>query len=253
MIDTVQNVIVRGHKAEYLEKNGISTITDSALAIVVEKMDSLFLHGDTLVLVLDSLNEGERLHAFFGVKFFRNDMQGACDSMVYSFKDSLVSLFYDPILWNEQNQLTATLITIKMGDGEVKELLLHDWGFIIEQNDSSQFNQVKGKNITAFFSGGNLYRAHVIGSAESVYYVMEDDGSLLGINKGQSAEMIIYLRENEVETITFITDPNQTLYPPKDFPEKDSRLKGFSWQILSRPCKMEDIFNRRAIKPHSSN
>jgi lipopolysaccharide export system protein LptA len=244
MIDTVQNVIVQGHKALYHEKNGNATITDSAVATIVENEDSLFLHGDTLFLVLDSANQGESLHAFLNVKFFRYDLQGACDSMVYSFKDSIIELFEKPVLWQNQTQLSAEKIVIRLENQEIKEMILTESSFIIELDDSTQFNQIKGKNINAFFNGGELYRAHVVGSSEAVYYVREDDNSLIGVNKGNSSEMMIYLEDNKVQAITFINNPKQVVYPIEDFPSNEKELKGFKWEVVRRPMKKEDIFTR---------
>lgn len=245
MTDTVQNMVIYGQYAEYLELAGRCTVTDSALAVLIEKEDSLFLHADTLLLTLDSLNDAENLLAWYGVKFFRKDLQGACDSMQYSVKDSIIEMFHSPLLWSEQNQLSATKITIYLENSEVRELMLHEWGLIIEEEDSLNFNQVKGKTINAFFENGRIVRTHVVGNAETVYYIREDDGALLGINKGTSLEMIIFMDDDsKVESITFLSNPVQTLFPPDELPEADKQLKGFIWEISRRPASKEDVFEK---------
>jgi lipopolysaccharide export system protein LptA len=244
MTDTVQNIMVSGHRGEYLEKEGRTEVTDSALAVLIEKGDSLFLHGDTLKLLLDSANQAERLLAYYGVKFFRHDIQGACDSLVYNFTDSIIDMYYKPVIWQEKIQLTAKHIHLQLADSELREMVLRESGFIIEQEDSTTFNQVKGKQITAYFSEGKLQRVRVEGNAESVYHVKEEDNSVMGVNKGVSNEMMIYFEDNEVVNISFISNPVQTLFPPDDISDEQKILKGFLLLIKRRPQKKADVFIR---------
>ncbi|MEK6614792.1 MAG: OstA-like protein, partial [Bacteroidota bacterium] len=117
LIDSAQNIIVTGDYAIHSGKHETSTITGHALLKQYFDTDTLFLHADTLRAVnehpINSKNERDTsvtwksLYAFNKVKFFRSDIQGKCDSLVYSGKDSVMRLYKDPVLLSEENQLTA--------------------------------------------------------------------------------------------------------------------------------------------------
>lgn len=113
MTDTVQDVIIKGNYAEYWRTKGYTLFTKEAVAVMGDKKDTLYLHADTLMATFDTTkNETKELYAYHNTRFYRNDIQGACDSLHYSFADSLISMYRLPVLWSGQNQLTADTIRI---------------------------------------------------------------------------------------------------------------------------------------------
>jgi len=102
--DTLQNVMVKGNYAEFSREEGYSFVTDSAMAILIDNLDSLYLHADTLKVITDSADKASKLFAFYKMKFFREDMQGVCDSLVYDIKDSIIYMYRNPVLWSSRNQ-----------------------------------------------------------------------------------------------------------------------------------------------------
>ncbi len=244
IIDTVQHIISTGNYAEYNELKHYSLITDSLTAIIIEEKDSLYLHSDTIRVIMDSNQKVKNLYAYYNVRFYRQDLQGKCDSLDYNFTDSVISLYKEPILWTDANQLTSDTIFIKVIDGKIREMHLLNSCFIIstDETDSLEFNQLKGKNMLAFFREGKLRKINVIGNAETLYYLREEDGSLIGINKAISSNMIIFMDEKEIESITFLNKPEGKLYPEKDFPENEKKLKDFIWLDKIRPKNKTDIY-----------
>jgi len=242
VIDTVQNIILKGNYAEYKEKEGQTMITKQALLIQNENGDSLFLHADTLKAFFDSTGTGKTLFAYKHAKFFKSDLQGICDSIVYSFKDSTISMFVKPMLWTDKNQLSADTIFIRLSNNQVKQMFLYTSSFVISKDDSIRFNQVKGKTLIGYFSNNDLKRIDVNGNGETIYYIRDDKNELIGVNKAQSDNLIIHVNENKINTITFITKPVATLYPEKDLSANDTRLKDFIWEESKRPLCKEDVF-----------
>jgi hypothetical protein len=114
--------------------------------------------------------------------------------------------------------------------------------FIISKDDSVRFNQIKGRNLLARFRDNQLYKVRVIGNAETIYYAREEDKTLIGINKARSAEMLIFLENNELSTITYIDKPEAHLYPENQLPKQELRLRNFKWLEEKRPLKKADIF-----------
>jgi len=237
--------MISGNYGEFRRGEGYSFITDRSTAVMIEKEDSLFLHSDTLWIYFDEEENIEFLYAYKHAKFFRRDMQGKCDSLVYKFADSTIFLYHEPVLWSDENQLTADSIRIAMANDQVDSLALINSAFIISMDDTitaSTFNQVKGKTMVGYFRNNRMEKVKIFGNAESVFYVREDEGGLMGINKTTSSDMIIYLSNNEVQVITPIKNVEAHMYPEAEFPEEERKLKNFIWHEAMRPRKKEDIY-----------
>lgn len=242
LTDTVQNIILKGQFSEYDKKLGYTIITDSAMAIMIDEADSLFLHADTLKATFDDDQKTESMFAYHKTKFYREDLQGMCDSLYYDFVDSVINLYHSPVLWSDENQLTADSIKIWIKDKQVNRLTLHNSSFIISQDDTSRYNQIKGLDMVGYFIDNELRRIEVSSNSETIYYVREEDESLIGINKAVSGNMSIRVKDSKVERITYIDNPSATLYPEKDIPASELKLDGFIWYEGKRPLTKEDIF-----------
>jgi len=242
--DTVQNSIITGHFAEHWEREGLSVVTKEALLTVISEGDSLFMHADTLRALYLADSEEQFVFAYHKAKFFRQDMQGLSDSIVYNFSDSTIYLYHNPIIWSDVHQLTARRMEIQTSEEELIAAHLFDAAFIISQEEDIGFNQVKGRNITGHFIDNDLRRIDVFGNGETIYYVKEDDGSLVGINKALSSDLVIYVEERQVVGIRFLKDADANLYPVDELPEEERRLRNFEWLDSRRPKSKADIFIR---------
>ena len=240
MIDLEQDVILKGDYATYKEKTENSLLTGHAEFIQITDKDSIYVHADTLRSEQDT--SGARLlRAYYKVKLFKSDMQGKCDSMSYSFADSVIRLYDDPVLWFEENQLTAASIEILTKNRKVDKLKMQQLAFIVSQVDTSSYNQIKGKDMLCYFKDNELYRIDVSGNGQTVYYP-EDQGEIIGVNKAESSDLVIYVVDGKVKTIKFINQPKAVLYPLGEISESDKKLKDFRWLDSHRPRKKEDIF-----------
>jgi lipopolysaccharide export system protein LptA len=245
LIDTARSFIVKGHYGEYLENGGWTWITDSALLILIdkEKSDSLFLHADTLKMHFDSVQDPQLLLAYFHVKFFSKDFQGACDSLIYNVIDSVGMMYYNPVVWNENNQLFGDTIRFSIIDSVTSQIELLLNAFIISDvYDEVEFNQVKGKNIIGFIRDQELVQVNVINNVELIYYVMDDDTLLIGINRMETNEMKMFLKDNEIEELRFYEYPDGKFWADKELPIDDRLLKDFRWLDAYRAKKLADIF-----------
>lgn len=239
--DSTENMSLLGDYAYFNEGKKISLITGNALFLQVSESDTLFLHSDTLLSMYDSSFTTRSLKAFHHVKFFRKDIQGKCDSLIYSFKDSLIQLFSDPVLWNEENQLSAETIILYTKNMEIDRVELNDIAFIIAQEDSIRFNQIKGKQLTGYVSKRELYKIDVNGNGQAVYFPI-DEGEIIGTNKSESSNMVIFLTDGKISKIKLMGEPNPILYPNDDLKREELYLDGFLWLIKSRPKNKNDIF-----------
>ena len=250
MIDTSYKVIMRGDYIEMWEHRGFSFATDSAYAISYDGSDSLYIHGDTLFMHFDKQKEDvEKLIARRNVRFYKSDMQGKCDTLTYLMADSTIRMRVNPILWTEDSQLSGTDIDIKLKDKSIEWVLQRGNAFIISQDSIEGFNQIKGQDITSRFREGNIHRVNVEGgSSETLYWIRDDDGGLIGIDVSKSATMTIELRDNSISLIKGYNDISETLYPESDLNENARKLQGFQWHDEARPKDKDDIFRITAAE-----
>ena len=246
MIDTSYQVIMRGDYVEMWENKGFSFATDSAYAISYDGGDSLYIHGDTLFMYFDKeKEEAEKLIARRNVRFFKSDMQGKCDTLTYLKADSIIQMRVAPILWAEDSQLTGTDIDIKLKDHNVDWVLQKGNAFIISKDSIEGYNQIKGTDIMSRFKNGNIHRVNVDGTkAETIYWIRDDDGGLIGIDVSNSATMVIEMEKRSVSIIKSFKEINETMYPEDDLKENDRYLSGFKWHEEARPVDRNDIFRR---------
>jgi hypothetical protein len=249
MKDTAQKVIMEGSFSEFFRKHHYSYVTDNARAILIDEADSLFMHADTFRLVLDSAENARLLLAYHHIKFYKEDMQGMCDSLIYRVEDSVISMRTDPVLWTQSNQLSADSILMFVTDNRIDSMALYNMAFIISKDKLGTFDQIKGKEMRGYFKENQLYRINVMGNAETIYFVREDDGAMIGINKLVSSNMAIVMEDKKVVKIIYYSRPEGKMYPEEDLGKEQRIIKGFNWQDEERPGSKEEIFIKRKEDP----
>jgi hypothetical protein len=219
-------------------------MTDSAVFIQVDDQnDSLFLHGDTLKLLPDTV-DNKMVLAYYNVKFYKTDFQGLCDSMIYYEADSTIDLYYSPVLWSQEQQITAEHIKIFTNESGVDYMEATSNSFIIMQEDTSRYNQIKGRNMMIYFRDNKLHKIDVNGNGQTIYYA-KDNEDLVGLNKTESSNLTIYSKNNKIDRILFLEKVQATMYPIEDTPENMKFLKDFEWLEEYRPKNKLDIFNKQ--------
>ena len=245
--DTTNNIIVKGDYAWYYKTPERFLVTDSALFIQVSKKDSLFLHADTISAVTRTTPDGKNyrlMRAFFDVRIFSKDLQGKCDSLSYSFQDSVIRLYEKPVLWSDQNQLTADSMAIFTVNRQADRLELYNSAFVATQVDDMRFNQVKGRSLTGYFRNNVLYKINITGNAETIYYLLDGD-RVVGINKAKCARIEIFVSEGKIASIYEYQNPEGTIDPPVAGSREISKLDGFIWLDRQRPRSITDLFKEK--------
>ncbi|MFH2140869.1 MAG: OstA-like protein, partial [Bacteroidota bacterium] len=207
----------------------------------------IYYPKDSLVIEYDTIKDFKLLLAYYRVRSYKSDLQSKCDSLVYSFRDSVIEMYYEPVIWSEKNQLTATYIELHTKNEKPDYIVLQDAAFIISREDSLRFNQIKGRDMIGYFRNDSLFRVNVDGNGQSVYFVKEEDKNdsiekLIGVNKAEGSRLVIYLEDNEPQKIMFFTKPEGVMNPVEYLPLGDLRLKDFIWLEDIKPLNRYDIF-----------
>jgi len=184
--------------------------------------------------------------AYHRVKIFKSDLQTKADSAFYSYGDSIIRCYKNPMIWTQGSQLSADTIFLRLKNQKLDNMLLQRNGFIASTElDSSKFNQVKGKVLTGIFKNNKLRQMFVDGNAESIYYTVEDS-AYSGMNKSLSSRMRLEFAENKLKEVIIIRKPEAKYYPIDKVVKDEEILKGFIWKPNDRPRSKEEILG---IKP----
>ncbi|WP_319589733.1 OstA-like protein [uncultured Draconibacterium sp.] len=250
--DYENRTIIQGNKVVYNDEKETAIATDSAVFISYNETDSLFLHADTLKSIPDTIDGENLVMAYYGVRFFRNDVQGVCDSLMYFTKDSLVQLHRNPVIWSEQHQLSADYIEMVQHSNAPNEMHLTKNSFIISKQDSGRFDQIKGKDMLGYIINGKLNHIDVDGNGQTLYYA-RDEEAVIGLNRAESSNISIRFKEGKIHTIAFQKQPEGQLKPILKLEESEKTLPGFEWKIKLRPLSKNDIFWQPEKKEATTN
>lgn len=175
MTSKKENLIVYGDDGIYDKQKGIIKVFGHAyLAKISDDNDTLFMSADTLVSIENEDPAKERLLAYYNVKIFKSDLQGIADSVAYISADSMLYFYRDPVLWTEENQMTADSINILISKKSIDRIYLISNSFVVSEDTLTNFNQIKGRKMTAFFDGKAIKHVMVEGNGESIYYALEE-------------------------------------------------------------------------------
>ena len=252
MNDTVNKNMLTGDYCFYNELTGNAVATKRAVAVDYSQGDSLFMHGDTLRMVtfhMDTDSMFREMRVYHKVRAYRSDIQAVCDSLVYSTKDSCMTMYTDPILWSGVQQLLGEEVKVYMNDSTIDWAHIINQALAIEQKDTLHYNQLGGKEMKAYFVNGEMKRIDVNGSVQAVYYPIEEkDSSLIGLSFTEGGFLRMELKERQLERGSFIGKASGTMYPMDQIPPDKYKLPSFAWFDYVRPRNKYDIFEWRGKK-----
>jgi hypothetical protein len=250
--DTTQTFEIWGDYGKHLESNELSFVTGHALLLEVMDSDTLFMHADTLKSLPDE-QHNQIVYAYHGVRIFKNDLQGICDSVVYLQSDSLLWMYRGPIVWSAQNQVTGDTLKLGLSNQALDKAWVMGNAFIVsdaEANDSIQgpeirFNQIKGKMATASFVNSELESVWVDGNGELVYYPTDDKEGApkpMGTNQGECSSILIRFKDGELSSLRMDGQPKSVFKSNRFAGTEPLLLRDFKWLRDQRPRSRYDIF-----------
>lgn len=241
--DTTDNITIICERLDYnKETDYVQASGGRPLMTTLVDGDTMFMSSDTLVAFKETPEDSTRiLLGYKDVRIFKSDLQVVCDSLAYNSADSLFEFYQSPIIWSDTSQFYADVVKMQMANDQIDRIFLIENAFIINSPDEAFYNQIKGKNITAFFKENELDQMDVIGNAESVYYARDEVDAYMGVNKSVCSKMLVYFGNNEIEFIHFYTTPVSNMLPMKKANHEELKLSGFRWEKTRRPKSVEDL------------
>ena len=246
--DTTQNIAFRGDYAYNSDSLNFSFLTGHALAVKEMKDDTLYIHADTLFT--RKLDSSDLIQAYQDARIYSTKMQCRADSLVYDTKEEKIKLYHFPIVWSNAAELKGDFMEIHVSDSSIHKVNIYNSSTILMEVEPEQYyNQIAGKNITAYFRDNDLYRALVNGNAMTVFFPEDEvktDSTLtkkrMGMNRLYASDLRIDIDSNELTGITYLEQPDGAFYPMDQIKEDEQFVPGFNWKHALRPKDREDLF-----------
>ncbi|MDJ0365445.1 OstA-like protein [Hymenobacter sp. H14-R3] len=243
LISKKDNLVLRGEQGRYWRALGRTKLFGARPVMRnISGKDTLYMAADTLLSVEARPNRAVQrpiLYAWPKVQIFRGKMQGRCDSLTYDRQDSIIYLNRDPVVWQAHNQLTSDSMNLRFKHGQLDRANLFSNAFAIQEDTVQNYNQVKGRNMIAYFQRGQMARIDVLGNAESLYFTLDGDTVLSGMNKSVSATMTLRFVDNKIKQLTWLTNPEASYIPVHELLAENKELKAFRWRPAERPTRRQ--------------
>lgn len=220
--------------------DSLTAADSAAMVIPADSIDSLAAPADSIYRLMKG---------FRNVRVFRSDFQAVCDSMTAISTDSTIHLYINPVLWNQSNQITSDVMDIYTANQQITHAEFVGSPMMVSQLDTTHYNQVAGKEMTAWFRDNEIYRDDVNGNAQTIYYMQDGEPpQITGMGVIESGDCSFFIEDKQIVTIVYRKDPVWNIYPMEKIPaDQDLYLKGFKWEGSRRPSQA-DVFDRR-IRP----
>ena len=245
VIDTVQNFISKGNYAELFEQKDSLFIIKRAVAISIIDRDSMFIHGDTLLVT--GKPKKRVIRTYHNVKIFKSDLQGKCDSIHTNQETGYTKMYRNPVIWSDQNQITGDSIYLQSNveTEKLDSLKVFNNAFIVSKDSLAKedYNQIKGRNMFGKFDANKLKFLLVKGNAESIYFNRNAETQVLEtITKEVSSNIEFTLDKGQIQSIKYLKSSDGKTYPPSELDLEGRKIKGFIWREDEQPKSKNDIF-----------
>jgi len=234
-----------GNYGLYCDSIGYAEAADSAVCIDYSQRDTFYIHADTFKLFTYNLNTDtvwRELRAYHHVRAFRIDVQAVCDSLVFISKDSCLTMYKDPILWQQGQQLLGEEIKAWMNDSTIDSTHVIRQALSVERLDSVCYNQVTGAIMRSYFQDGEMHKTEVEGNVIVNYFPFDSDSLMIGMLRAEGNRLDLFMANKQVDKILMPGQVEGRLHPLALTPFKERYLDNFEWFDYIRPLNKDDIF-----------
>lgn len=301
MVDTLQSMKLTGEYMHYVDDPQSVLVTGRALAMEFSDKDTLYLHGDTLkaftilnpdsirhvkydTLAVQELNADsimfDTIHvieheyfeyftdtlrymtAHYGVRYYREDLQGVCDSLRYSVRDSMATFVGNPVMWNTDYQITGDTIYAFMNEQKsIDKVEIHNAAFLVQEKDTftmhevgprnklthtltRAYDQIKGKDLVCYFDSSKVRQMDMSGNVQIIFYPLESDGTMTGLIQTIGNYMSVWFKDQKMDKLKVWPDVVGSLTPIQLIQPDILYLDGYRWMDYLRPKDPMDVFRK---------
>ena len=241
------DTLLAAHKIDTTEIPGADTL------IATDKTDTTATKDSALASATNgkskdtlAFNEKDSTNRYFeayrNVRIFSDSLQSVCDSMFYSFKDSVFRLYRDPVVWANNSQVTGDTILLFTKNKKADKVEAFENSFLVNRVENDVYNQIKSARMDGWFADGNIDSVRANAYAECIYYIQDDDSAYTGVNQSQCDIIDIYFQNKELDKVVFRSAVTGTLWPISQKSPAEMQLEGFRWLEARRPKTKSEMF-----------
>ncbi|MCI9608296.1 MAG: LPS export ABC transporter periplasmic protein LptC [Muribaculaceae bacterium] len=242
LTDSARSSALFGDYGYYDDRTDSAFVTGRALAKEYSRPDTLYLHGDTIFAYLDKEDSTRVMNVFHKVRFYRSDLQGICDSLSSTERDSMMYMYRHPVVWSGERQIFGNVINVHFNDSTVDWAKLPEFGFMAEHLDEDCFQQMSGTEMTAWFNDSTIRHLFVEGNVMLIMFPMENDSTYNKYAYVESSVMDAWFEANDIERILFTPATTAKVVPLYLAKKGSYFLQKFAWYEDIRPLSPEDVF-----------
>jgi len=257
--DAVTNLVMATKKPLMIikqEEDSIYVTADTILSGIIDKEDTVLSKNPTdtvkkssdtakkaMVVTKQSDSSSNRyLKAFHHVRIFSDSLQAVSDSLFYSGTDSIFRLFYDPIVWAGESQITGDTIYLYTRNKKADRLYVFENAMVVNRTGHNLYNQIRGNTLNGYFLDGVIDHMRAKGNAESIYYVQDEDSAYVGVNRSTADIIDMRFQNRELNKVVFVNDVRGTTTPMRMVNFTEMRLRNFKWLEERRPKTKFELF-----------
>ncbi len=262
--DTAQGMTMLTGQAEFSSVTGEVLAYKKPVMILKQEKDSVYVAADTLFSTMQRDSTGKAIalkpkagpvnagnvtadsvrffRAWYHVRIFSDSLQGVCDSLYYSSSDSVFRMFRDPVLWSQDNQLLGDTMYLFTKNKQPDQVVVFENGFAIGRTRENFHNQIRGTRINAGFLDGAIDYMRAKGSAESIYYLQDQDSAYAGMNYSRADAITMYFGPKGMKKVSWVNGVEGTTYPLRQIPAEKKFLRNFKWIEDRRPKTKWELF-----------
>ena len=241
LTDSINQSSVQGEYGFYNQLTDSAYVVGRACAKEYSQKDTLYLHGLTIRTYM-APDTSRIMIAHPRVRFYRSDLQGLCDSLCFTQRDSIMTLYHHPIVWSGKRQIFGNEINVHLNDSTVDWAKLPEFGFAAEHIEEEFYDQLTGKEMIAYFTDGHLSHLDVSGNVQAIYLPMENDSTYNKIGNITGSFLAADFDGNSIKKMSVWPEPNGTLTPIYLAKKNSYYLPQFKWYEKLRPTSPDDIF-----------
>jgi lipopolysaccharide export system protein LptA len=258
IIDPEQGTKLLAGRVVRNSKDNTVISTDRPVLIVEQGKDSVYITADTLYsgpLPNGSIIQSEKpsgrdsvlryFKAYHRVQIFTDSLQAACDSLYYSYADSVFRMYQDPVVWSRGSQITGDTIILRTKNKKAEKLDVFENSMLVQRLDPEVYNQIKSIRMSGFLTDGSMDSLQARGYAECIYFIQDDDSAYAGINESAADRMDSYFRQGGLDRVVFRSEVTGTVWPLREKNPSSMRLNGFRWLEGQRPTSRFAILRLR--------
>lgn len=248
--DNANKTILTGGYCYFNDSLGYCLAYDSALVKNFSEPDTLFMHADTLKMKSYNLNTDSVyrvVEGYYHSRAFRTDVQSVADSLSFNSRSRVLSLYGNPVVWNNRQQIVGEEIHSFFNDSTIDSIQVINQALLCEQLDSIHFNQIASREMHMYFDAGQLRESRAIQNVNANYFQLDDsvaDTLVVAMNHTETSLMKMFMEDKKIRSIW--TAESENMFYPIIYVTKELRyLENFAWFDYMRPKSKYDVFEWR--------